>query len=390
MSPKKDPLSHISLSIPSVGEGELRNLSSCIETNWVSSAGPFVTEFEQRLAAIAESKFAVATVSGTSALHLSLIVAGVERNDEVLVSTLSFIAPANAISYIGAHPVFVDSDPRTWQMSPNLIEVFLREGCERRLDGIFNKSTGRKVAAILPVHILGGAVDMTPLMALAEEFNLPVVEDATEGLGSSYKGVPLGAIGHIGCYSFNGNKLITCGGGGMIVSNNESWATRARHLSTQAKSDAAEYIHDEIGYNYRLTNIQAALGCAQLDKMGSYLVRKKEIAAAYKQLCREIAGLTFISDTADSETVYWLSAITVNQLAYGMGSRKLLDVAAKQNIEMRPLWQPLHQSPAFRGSMVLGGEVAEELYQTVLCLPSSVDLSEDDLGRVIKLITHPK
>ncbi|MCW9035972.1 MAG: LegC family aminotransferase [Rhodospirillales bacterium] len=386
MSSKEHPPSRIPLSVPSVGEGELENLRSCIETSWVSSAGPYVREFENRLAELAGTKNAVATASGTSALHLSLIVAGVKRDEEVLVSTLSFIAPANAVAYTGAVPVFVDADPKTWQMCPVLVEKFLREDCKIRNGDVFNKKSGRKISAILPVHILGGVVEMAPLLALAKEFNLPIIEDATEGLGAIYQGKPVGTIGEVGCYSFNGNKLITCGGGGMIVSDHSRWAKRARHLSTQAKSDPAEYIHDEIGFNYRLTNLQAALGCAQLDKFERYVLRKKEIASAYKSLCNEIDGLNFMPDPEWSESVFWLSAIAIDPHGFGMGSRSLLKKAGEQGIEMRPLWQPLHLSPAYKGSMMLGGSVAEDLFKKVLCVPSSVDLDNENLERVLTFI----
>ena len=372
----------IPLSVPMVGEGELENLRQCIETGWVSSAGPFVTEFENRIAAYVGSPHGVAATSGTAALHLALIVAGVCPGDEVLVSTLSFVAPANAIRYIGAHPVFVDADPETWQMSPSLVGSFLREKCGRREGALINKETGRRVSAILPVHILGGAVDMDRILALAKEFGLSVIEDATEGLGATYRGRPLGTMGDIGCFSFNGNKLITCGGGGMIVTQNKHMADRARHLSTQAKSDPAEYDHDEVGFNYRLTNIQAALGCAQLDKIDDYLDRKAAIASAYLDEFKDNVGISPMPRPDWSDAPPWLFAI---DLASG-DSRDVIAAAKKAGIEMRPLWKPLHRTQAHQGSTVIGGAVAEGLFERVVCLPSSVGISGGETSRVAKFL----
>ncbi len=268
----------IPLSVPELGGNEWLYVKECLDTNWVSSAGPFVDRFERMVAAFVGARFAVATASGTAALHLALLVAGIELDDEVIVSSLTFVAPVNAIRYIGAWPVFIDAEPNHWQMDSQKVADFLTTQCIWANGELRNKSTGRRVKAILPVHILGHPCDMDPIVQIARKFELVVIEDATEALGARYKSRTVGKPGDVACFSFNGNKIITTGGGGMIVTDNERWAEKAKYLSTQAKDDPIEYIHDEIGYNYRLTNIQAALGVAQMEQLD------KHIAANYTMI----------------------------------------------------------------------------------------------------------
>lgn len=376
----------IPLCIPHLAGNEEAYLRQCVETNWVSTAGPFVDRFESEMAAYVGTDNAVATASGTAALHVALLVAGVKPGDEVLTSTLTFIAPANAIRYTGAHPVFVDAEDATWQMDPQRVRAFLEEGCERRGAETFNRRTGRRVSALLPVHILGHPVDMDPLVELAAEFGLAVVEDATESLGASYKGRAVGTLGDCACLSFNGNKLMTAGGGGMVLTARNDWANRVRHLTTQAKADGEEFIHDEVGFNYRLSNLHAALGTAQLERLDALIEAKRRIAEAYRAACEGTAGLTFMPEADWADSVFWLSTVLVDADAYGCDSRGLRERLRAAGVESRPLWQPMHLSPAHAGAQALGGAVAERLYASALSLPSSAGLDEAAQARVLEVV----
>jgi len=366
----------VPLCVPEIRGNEWNYIRECLDTNWVSSAGSFVDRFESMLAEYVNAKYAVATINGTAALHIALLVAGVEPDDEVLVSTMTFIAPANAIRYAGAWPVFVDAEPQYWQMNPQNVVDFVEQDCSWVAGELRNKTTGRRVKAIVPVHILGHPVDLDPIQAVAEKYNLSVIEDATESLGAKYKGQMVGHLGDIACFSFNGNKLITTGGGGMIVTDNEAWAQRARHLTTQAKDDPIEYIHDEIGYNYRLTNIQAAMGCAQMELVDDYIEAKRSIASAYDEILEGLPGIKSMTQAPWAESVYWLFTVLVDQAEYGMGSRELLGKLKDTGIQSRPLWQPMHLSPAYANLKPADCPVANRLYQDGLSLPCSVGLGE--------------
>ncbi|MGQ0732903.1 MAG: LegC family aminotransferase [Acidobacteriota bacterium] len=376
----------IALSEPWLHGSEGRYLQECLDTNWVSSAGPFVREFEERLAALSARQFAVAVASGTAALHVSLIVSGVQREDEVIVPALTFIAPANAVRYVGAHPVFVDVEPEYWQIDVTELAGFLRRGCRLVGERLVNHETGRTVSAILAVDVLGHPVDADPLRDLAAEFGLALIEDATESLGAAYKGRPAGALGSVACFSFNGNKVVTCGGGGMIVTDDEAAAARARYLSTQAKDDPVEYVHHHVGFNYRLTNLQAALGVGQLEWLDTHVAAKRRIAERYRDAFSRVPGLTFMRQAPWASSSFWLSTVLVDAAAYGMTSRALLGHLAETGIESRPLWEPLHRSRAHAGSPRRVCPVAERLYDQALSLPSSPGLSEDDQRRVIEAV----
>jgi len=384
---KQMPMSsdHIPLCVPEIRGNEWTYVKECLDTGWVSSVGSYVDRFEQAVAGAAGRKYAVATSNGTSALHVSLLLAGVRPGEEVLVSNLTFIAPANAVRYVGAHPVLVDAEPEFWQMDVGLVENFLR-GCRRSGNGVFNVATGRRIAAIVPVHALGHPADIIRLSALSEAFGIPVVEDATESLGASINGRPVGSHGDCACYSFNGNKILTTGGGGMIVTDDVGFAERGKYLTTQAKDDPLEYIHGEVGYNYRLTNLQAAMGCAQMELLGSYVDRKREIAQCYTKGLAGIPGLQPMREAAGIRSSFWMFTILVNREEFGMDSRNLLGRLAGEKIQSRPLWQPLHLSPAHRDCQVLGGEVSERLYRDGLSLPCSVGLSGENQERVIGLM----
>lgn len=366
----------IPLCVPEIKGNELRYITECLETNWVSSAGTFVDRFETMLAEFVGTKFAVATVNGTASLHIALLVAGVQADDEVLVSDLTFIAPANAVRYLGAWPVFVDSEPTYWQMDPNKVTEFLEVGCDWINGELRNKATGRRVKAIIPVHLLGHPVDLDPIIEVAKKFNLAVIEDATESLGAKYKGQMVGHLGDIACFSFNGNKLITTGGGGMLVTDNEEWAKRARHLTTQAKADPVEYIHDEIGYNYRLTNIQAAMGCAQMEMIDQYIEAKRRIAASYIEQLSKVPGIDPMVQAPWADSVFWLFSVLVDETKYGMNSRQLLTRLGEAGIQSRPLCQPMNLSPAHVDLHSTDCPVSDRLFQEGLSLPCSVGLGK--------------
>ncbi len=376
----------IPLSEPEIRGNEGKYVQECLETGWVSSAGPFVDRFERMVAHKCGCQRAIATVNGTSALHVALLVAGVQPDDEVLVSTLTFIAPVNAIRYVGAWPVFVDAEPDYWQMDPVRVVEFLEKGCRWSNGALYNQRTGRRVTAIVPVHLLGHPVDLDPILTAAQKFGLKVIEDATEGLGATYRGRPLGSIGDIGCLSFNGNKIITTGGGGMLVTSNEEWAQKAKYLTTQAKDDPIEYVHKEIGYNYRLTNIQAAIGCAQMEQLDAYVAAKREIADRYSLAFRNIPGIVPMRQASWAKSTFWMYTVLIKKEKFGINSRQLLKTLAAQKIQCRPLWQPIHQSPAHALSRAGELPVSEQLSKEALSLPCSVGLSKDAQQRVINQV----
>jgi perosamine synthetase len=376
----------IPLCVPEIGGNEWKYIKECLDKNMVSSVGPFVNLFEEKLAAYTGVKHAIATVNGTSAIHIALLAAGVEKDDEVLVSTLTFIAPANAIRYAGAWPVLIDSEADHWQMDIHRAATFLESECHWDGRTLHNRKTGRRVKAVMPVHILGHPVDMDKLLETARKYHLVVIEDATESLGARYKGRMLGSLGDIACFSFNGNKIITTGGGGMIVTDRQDWAEKAKYLTTQAKNDPLEYIHHEIGYNYRLTNIQAAMGCAQLERLDEFIGIKKNITSRYREAFSGVSGLIpmRLADWADS--ICWLFSMAVDPLKFGMDSRDLLRKLIGAGIDVRPLWQPVHLSPAHQDAVRLECPVAEEINRTVISLPSSVGLTKEQQASVINTV----
>ena len=373
----------VPLCVPEIRGNEWKYIRECLDTNWVSSVGAFVDRFEQELATYVGTKCAVATCNGTAALHVALLAAGVQPDDEVLVSTLTFIAPVNAIRYVGAWPVFIDAEPVYWQMDSQKVVDFLEKECQWHNGVLYNKTSGRRVSAILPVHILGHPVDMDPILEAARKYNLVVIEDATESLGARYKGQMVGHIGDIACFSFNGNKIITTGGGGMIVTDDEGWARKAKYLTTQAKDDPLEYIHNEIGYNYRLTNIQAAMGCAQLEQLDEYVAAKRRIAKYYAEHLAEAVGLILPQEAPWAFSTFWLYTILVVEEKYGISSRELMHRMKSAGIQTRPLWHPIYSLPPYKGCQSYKVEVANSLYTRGLSLPCSVGVDTAQLDRVI-------
>jgi perosamine synthetase len=373
----------IPLTVPQLRGNEWSYVRECLDTNFLSSVGPFVGRFEREFAERLGAPSAVATVNGTAALHVALLIAGVQPGDEVLVSTLTFIAPVNTIRYVGAVPVLIDAEPEFWQMDARGVLRFLERDCEHTAGILRNRATRRRVSAILPVHILGHPVDMDPILEAARRFGLPVVEDAAESLGATYKGRPVGCLGDVGCFSFNGNKVITSGGGGMLVTRRTDWAERARYLTTQARNHPSEYIHHEVGYNYRLTNIAAAIGCAQLELLDDFLAAKRRIHAAYADGLAAVPGVAVLGEPPWGSSGFWMTSITVDSRRFGRTARELIIRLRARAIESRPLWQPAHLSPAHGVAVRCSAPVADSLYDSALSLPSSTGLTPEHQQRVI-------
>ncbi len=383
---EQSPDSYIPLSVPFIGDLEKSYVNECLDTGWVSSAGQFVKRFEEAVRNQVGRKYAVAVTSGTAALHLALVISGIEPDDEVLVPSLTFIAPANAVRYTGAHPVLIDADPHTWQMDPTLVESFLRDGCYTQHGTLVNRETGRRIRGILPVHVLGHPVDMNPIEDIAAQFDITVIEDATEALGSTYKDSAAGSRGDVSCLSFNGNKIITCGGGGMLLTDDSDRAELARHLSTQAKSDPVRYVHNAIGYNYRLTNVQAALGLGQLGSLDERVAKRRETASVYQDAFREYASVSFMPEASWARSNRWLSAIILDPNLNRHAASDVIKGLAERRIETRPLWQPLQDGAPHRGALAIGGSNARLLHERSICLPSSFQLKDSEQERVIETI----
>ncbi len=365
---------NISLHEPCFCGNEKKYVIDVIESTFVSSVGEKVTEFEQKIASYTSSKYAVAVVNGTSALHLALRVAGVGENDEVITQALSFVATANAIRYLGAHPIFLDVTSKTMSLDPEKVYDFLSNNVQQqKYQGkkvSINKLTGRRIAACLPVHVLGHPARIDEIVQICDEYSIPVIEDASESLGTFYKGKHTGTFGLMGVLSFNGNKIITTGSGGMILTNDKSLAVRARHLSTQAKQiHPWEYIHDDIGYNYRLSNLQAALGLAQVEKLDFFVDQKRKLAQVYKDFFDKMDKIKFFEEPEKARSNYWLNAILLPDLNFRDKFLKLTNTAG---VMTRPVWRPLHKLVMFKNELAMSLEVTENIYKHAVCLPSSV------------------
>ena len=375
----------IPLCASEIAGNDIAYVTECLQSGWVSTAGPFVERFERELAAYVGTKYAIATNSGTAALHASLLAAGVEPDDEVLVSDMTFIAPVNAIRYAGAWPVLVDAEPDYWQMDVERLAGFLERDCTSQNGHLRNRQSGRRVRAIMPVHLLGHPCDLGPIRKLAAQNNLLLIEDSTESLGALYKTQKVGAAG-LSSLSFNGNKLMTTGGGGAIVTDDQQWAERAKYLVTQAKDDPLEYVHNTIGFNYRMPSLNAALGCSQLERIEAHLEAKRRIVSAYAAGLGGVPGITLMPGAKWASPAWWLYTVRIDAHRYGRSSRELMRLLGREGILSRPIFQPMHQSVAHKGCQALGGEVAERIVAEALSLPSSVGLTEADQDRVIATI----
>ncbi len=370
------------LSGPNIAGNEWKYVKECLDTGWVSSVGSYVTKFENMVAEFAGCKYGVATSNGTSALHISLMLAGVKQGDYVIVPNITFIASVNSIKYAGADPILIDIDPHTWQMDLDLLEKFLKEETEQKKGECVYRKTNRVIRCIMPVHVLGNICDMDRLLQLATQHNLLVVEDATESLGSYYKEKHSGGLGEIGCFSFNGNKIITTGGGGVIVTNNEEIAKKAKHLTTQAKSDPFEYIHDEIGYNYRLVNVLAAMGVAQMELLPSFIQRKKQIDAFYRSRLTGVGDIQFQKIPAEVDANCWLFTFSSSK------QKEILKVLNDHQMQSRPFWVPMNQLRMFTADVYYhDADVSGSIYKQCLSIPCSTYITDDELASVADKIT---
>ncbi len=366
----------IYLSPPHMSGQEQRYVAEVFDSNWIAPLGPQVDAFEREFAAAVGAPHALALSSGTAALHLALQLTGVSAGDEVLVSTLTFVATANAVIYLGGRPTFVDSELVSWNMDPAL----LAETLHRRA------RAGRLPKAVVLVHLYGQCADIDPILAACEEHGVPLIEDAAEALGATYKGRPPGTFGKAGIFSFNGNKIITTSGGGMLVSADQELIDHARKLATQARDPAPHYEHSEIGYNYRLSNVLAGIGRGQLDVLEQRVAAKRRIFDYYLRSLGDLPGISFMPEAPWGCTTRWLTTVTIDPQQFGCDREALRLALEAENIEARPLWKPMHLQPVFAGCEVVGGNVAAGLFTHGLCLPSGTALTEADLARIVGII----
>ena len=360
------------LSVPAFVGNEKKYLEECIDTTFVSSVGKFVDRFENDMAKYAGCSRAVVCVSGTNALHMSMMLVGVERDDEVLTQALTFIATCNAISYIGAHPVFIDVDKSTMGLSPNAMKEWLVKNSEIRNGQCYNKNTGRRVKACVPMHTFGHPVRIEEIANLCEEYHIELVEDAAESIGSLYKGKHTGTFGKVGAISFNGNKTITTGGGGMMLFNDEELAAHAKHLTTQAKVPHRwEFRHDHIGYNYRMPNINAALGCAQLENLDKFIESKRQLALEYAEYFKNVEDIQFFTEPEDTFSNYWLQTVILKDKD---AQQKFLQQTNDNGVMTRPIWELMNRLPMFEHCANDGLKNTIWLADRVVNIPSSVRL----------------
>jgi dTDP-4-amino-4,6-dideoxygalactose transaminase len=366
----------ILLSPPHLSGLEPRFVQDALDSNWIAPLGPHVDAFERDFAAAIGAADVAALSSGTAALHLALRLVGVRPGDDVLVSTLTFVASAAPIVYLGANPVFVDSESVSWNIDPALVA----EAIETRA------KHSRAPRAVVVVHVFGQCANLDPILDVCARHGIAVIEDAAEALGATYRGRPAGSIGLFGVFSFNGNKMITTSGGGALVSARPELVTRARYLAGQARANTPHYEHSELGYNYRMSNILAALGCAQLRVLPERVAARRRIARTYQDQLRDLPGLCFQREAAWGVHARWLTCATVDPENAGLTAAELRNALAEEGIESRPAWKPLHTQPVFANSEHIGGSVAERLFATGICLPSGSSMTDDDLGRVIDVI----
>lgn len=356
-----------------MGDRELEFVKEAFDTNWIAPVGPHVDAFEQEFCQLIGAPHAAAVSSGTAALHLALQLVGVEPGDEVFCSTLTFIATASPITYLGATPVFIDSDRTSWNMNP----VLLQEALDHRA------KVGKLPKAVVLVHLYGQSADIDPILEVCNQYSVPLIEDAAESLGATYKERSPGTFGQIGIFSFNGNKIITTSGGGMLVSDDSELIEKARFLATQARDPAPHYQHSEIGYNYRLSNVLAGIGRGQLQVLEQRVQARHRNFEIYQQALGSLPGIEFMPEAAFGRATRWLTCLTIDPAAFGADREQVRLALAKAKIEARPVWKPLHLQPVFAGCECIGGEIAEKLFEQGLCLPSGSNLTTEDLERVI-------
>ncbi|MGB1932073.1 MAG: DegT/DnrJ/EryC1/StrS family aminotransferase [Flavobacteriales bacterium] len=370
--------SKIWLSSPHMGDNEIAYVNEAFDTNWIAPVGPHLNRFEERLSDISNGYSVAALSSGTAAIHLALVLLGVSDGDEVLCSSFTFSASANPIVYQRAKPIFIDSEYDTWNMCPNKLE----EAIQSRL------KAGVKPKAIIVVHLYGMPAKMNEIKAVASKFEIPVVEDAAEGLGSAYFEEPLGTLSEIGIFSFNGNKIITTSSGGALISSNDEYVQKAKFLSTQARDDAPHYEHSNIGFNYRLSNVCAAIGLGQLEVLDKRVEQRRNNHSFYEKALSQSDKIQFLKEPDGFYSNRWLTTILLPDFEL---REKIRLALAEENIESRPLWKPMHLQPIFKDCLIFGGNVCEELFERGLCLPSGSNLDESDLTRITdKILDHVK
>jgi dTDP-4-amino-4,6-dideoxygalactose transaminase len=367
------------LSLAHMGGKEQDFIQEAFDTNWVVPLGPNVDGFEKDLQEfLGQNRHVTALSAGTAAIHLGLVQLGVAQGDEVICQSFTFSASANPITYQGGKPVFVGSEPDTWNMSPD----FLKEAIEDRIS-----KTGKKPKAIIPVHLYGMPAQMDQILAIANQYDIPVLEDAAEALGSEYKGQKCGTFGEFACLSFNGNKMITTSGGGALVCRTAEEAERTKFFATQARDKAPHYQHSHIGYNYRMSNICAGIGRGQMFVLENHIARRREINRLYRTLLRNLQGISFHSNPdSDFNSNYWLTCIIINPQEAGFTREDLRLCMEEENIETRPLWKPMHLQPVFADCPYYGDNIEGKLFDNGLCLPSGPTLTDEDIQRVVKVI----
>ena len=361
-------MTRIYLSPPAVAPSDLDAVERAFSGGWIAPLGPEVDAFEAELAVVTERHHGVALSSGTAAIHLALLLQGVGRGDRVLVSSLTFSATANAIRYVGADPVFIDSDAETWNMDPELLENAIGDG---------------DYAACIPVDIYGQCAAYATIERLCRDRGVTIIEDAAEALGATYEGRPAGSFGAAAALSFNGNKVITTSGGGALVTDDGDWAERARFLATQARDPAPHYEHSEIGYNYRLSNLLAALGRSQLADLSRRVDRRREHNRAYREALQDLPGVEFMPEAPDSRSTFWLTCLTIDPARAGTDRERVRLHLERLDIESRPVWKPMHMQPVFEPFEVYGGDVSRRLFEHGLCIPSGSSLTDEERQRVI-------
>ena len=376
----------IPLSVPNLKGNELKYVTHAVETEWVSTGGPYINEFEEKIAEYAKCKGAVSCQNGTAGLHTALIVCDVTKDDEVIVPTLTFIAAVNPVRYVGADPIFMDCDD-SLTMDIDKLRAFCEKECVFENNKLINKTTKKHIKAVLVVHVFGNIADMSSIMEIAHTFNLKVIEDATEAIGTyyisgNYKGKHAGTIGDIGVYSFNGNKIMTTGGGGMIVSDNEDLLSRAKHLTTQAKSDELYYTHDEIGFNYRMTNLQAALGLAQLEQLEDFIKTKKENYEYYKKELNNVDGLKILDFKEDVRPNYWFYCLYIED-SFKLNRDELISYMASHKIQTRPIWGLINEQKPYLDAQVYEVVKSKDYLKHIINIPCSSNLSIEDVFIVI-------
>ncbi len=375
----------IPLSMPDLSGNEAAYLQECIHSTYVSSVGPFVSRFEQMVAHAAGSPHAVATASGTAGLHVALVASGVAPGDLVIVPSLTFIASANAVSYCGAQPWLVDIDPHTWNLDPDVLQTILTEECVLREGQLVRKASNQRVAAIMPVHILGNPAEMDRLIPLARQFNLPVIADGAAALGAHYRGHRIGDLGaDLTVFSFNGNKTVTCGGGGAVVGSREQQMHHIRHLCTTARLGEA-YDHDQVGFNYRLTNIQAAVGCAQMERLAHLVAKKQGVRDYYRQAFAHFTPVALFPDAVHGQSAAWFSGIVLQHPSPSHAA-DLKTFLRQRDIDARPFWKPLHLQAPYRDVPRTPQPVSESLWYRIMVLPCSTTITDQELAHVVQSV----